>query len=59
MIYGDDIEFVHFRILFLDKIAEFNKKTLDALKQPMKDGKVTIARVKIHIYFLSLQDLPC
>ena len=30
----------------LDEIAEFNKKALDALRQPMEDQKVTISRVK-------------
>lgn len=36
----------HNGVLFLDEIAEFSKKTLDALRQPMEDQQVTISRVK-------------
>ncbi|QOY38492.1 YifB family Mg chelatase-like AAA ATPase [Anaerobacillus isosaccharinicus] len=40
-----EISLAHNGILFLDEIAEFSKKTLDALRQPMEDRKVTISRV--------------
>lgn len=41
-----EISLAHNGILFLDEIAEFSKKTLDALRQPMEDRKVTISRVR-------------
>ena len=32
-------------MLFLDELAEFSRSTLDALRQPMEDKRVTISRV--------------
>lgn len=39
------VSLAHNGVLFLDEVAEFSKKTLDALRQPMEDKKVTVARV--------------
>lgn len=33
-------------VLFLDEMAEFSKKTLDMLRQPIESGKVTISRTR-------------
>jgi len=40
-----EVSLSHNGILFLDELPEFSKQTLEALRQPMEDGVVSIARV--------------
>ena len=40
-----EVSLSHHGVLFLDELAEFSKSTLDALRQPMEDKRVTISRV--------------
>lgn len=38
-------------VLFLDELPEFRKNVLEALRQPIEDGKVTISRSQISLTF--------
>ena len=40
-----EVSLAHGGILFLDELAEFSRSTLDALRQPLENRKVTISRV--------------
>jgi magnesium chelatase family protein len=40
-----EITLSHHGVLFLDELAEFSAGTLDALRQPIESGEVTITRV--------------
>jgi magnesium chelatase family protein len=47
------VSLAHNGVLFLDELPEFKRKTLEVLRQPLEEGKVTLSRAATSLTYPS------